>query len=298
MTPWLKAHQAAVEEAAGVDEVVPAPVQDAPVHALVQVAVDDSMHCPVALPSPELLALQARWLASARSRLLRESAIAHRQCVLDLGAGYGAVTPELVRRAGGMVTALDLDFAALAHPHGSFQGSLRICGDACYLPFATHSLDLVLSQCTLLWIPTLKTAVAEVARVLQPGGVFLALEPDYDGLMETPPKISTRRLWVDALRRAGANPTVGRELPGLLATVGFDVRVKLLETLHPPSEERFAFLEDLPLTREESAHLEAIQSASRTLRGPWAQIAHLPFFLITATQKSAPQNRCTQLNSA
>ena len=56
-----------------------------------------------ALPSKTLLEAQAEWLAPARARLLRRVGIARRRRILDLGAGYGAVTGELVRRGGGFV---------------------------------------------------------------------------------------------------------------------------------------------------------------------------------------------------
>lgn len=237
-----------------------------------------------ALPLPEQLALQAQWLAPARSRLLRESGIAHRQRVLDLGAGYGAVTAELTRRGDGKVVALEREFAALTHPQSTFAGAWRVCGDARELPFAARSFDLALSQCTLLWTAPLDAAVAELARVLAPGGVLLALEPDYGGLIEYPPALATRSLWLAALSRAGANPLVGRTLPGLLAAQGFNVRVRLFEVLPPPAPERFAFLEGLPLTQEERATLSSIERQARALKGPWSQIAHLPFFLITAVR--------------
>lgn len=238
-----------------------------------------------ALPLPEQLVLQAQWLAPARSRLLRESGIAHRRCVLDLGAGYGAVTPELVRRAGGIVIAVDWEIPALTHPEATFDTALRVGGDARRLPFATHSFDLVLSQCTLLWVQPLAAAIAELARILQPGGVLLALEPDYGGLIEYPPAIAARPLWLAALERAGANPYIGRTLPGLLAAHGFQVRVGLFEMLHRPAVERFAFLRGLPLTLEERAALAHIELQAQHLEGPWAQIAHLPFFLITARRE-------------
>lgn len=237
-----------------------------------------------ALPLPEQLALQAQWLAPARSKLLRESGIAHRQRVLDLGAGYGAVTPELVRRAGGHVTALDWEFAALAEPASAFAGAGRVAGDARRLPFAAGSFDLVVSQCTLLWLAPIEVAVAELARVLQPGGALLALEPDYGGLIEHPPGIAARALWLAALTRAGADPHIGRTLPGLLATQGFHVRIALFEMLRPPSIERFAFLHGLPLTLEERAALAHIELQAQALDRPWAQVAHLPFFLITAVK--------------
>lgn len=240
------------------------------------------MHDSAALPLPEQLALQAQWLAPARSRMLRESGIARRQCVLDLGAAYGTVTAELVRRAGGRVIALDREFTALMHRQGTFAGALRAGGDARALPFATASFDLVLSQCTLLWTTPLESTIQEVTRVLQPGGALLALEPDYDGLMEDPPSIETRTLWLAALSRAGANPTVGRRLPGLLAAQGFQVRVALFDNLVPPAAERFGFLRGLPLMPEERERLSQVERQAQALDEPWAQVAHLPFFLITA----------------
>lgn len=238
-----------------------------------------------ALPLPEQLTLQAQWLAPARSRMLRESGIAHRQSVLDLGAGYGAATQELVRRAGGQVIAVDWELAALAHPGATFETAWRVGGDARRLPFAAASFDLALSQCALLWIRPIEAAVAELARVLQPGGVLLALEPDYGGLIEYPPGIAARALWLAALERADANPYIGRMLPGLLAAHGFRVRVGLFEMLRRPAIERFAFLRGLPLTLEERAALAHIELQVQNLDGPWDQIAHLPFFLISAVKE-------------
>jgi len=242
------------------------------------------MHDSAALPLPEQLVLQAQWLAPARSRMLRESSIGHRQCVLDLGAGYGAVTAELVRRAGGRVVALDQELAALTHPQDAFEGALRTGGDARRLPFAAASFDLVLSQCTLLWVAPLESAIGEIARVLQPGGVLLALEPDYGGLMEYPPEIETRALWLAALSRAGANPNAGRTLPGLLAEQGFNVRVALFDNLPPPAAERFGFCHGLALTPEEDEQLARVEQNAQALDAPWAQVAHLPFFLVTAVK--------------
>ncbi|MBN1920891.1 MAG: methyltransferase domain-containing protein [Anaerolineae bacterium] len=242
------------------------------------------MHNSAALPLPEQLVLQAQWLAPARSRMLRENGIGRRQCVLDLGAAYGAVTAELVRRAGGRVVALDRELTTLTNPQGTFADALRTGGEARALPFATASFDLVLSQCTLLWVAPLESAIQEVTRVLQPGGAFLALEPDYDGLMESPPSIETRTLWLEALSRAGANPTVGRRLPGLLAAQGLQMRVALFDSLVPPAVERFGFLRGLPLTSKERERLSQVEQQAQALDKPWAQVAHLPFFLITAVK--------------
>lgn len=230
---------------------------------------------PPSLPSADLLQLQAEWLAPARARLLRGAGIAHRRCILDLGAGYGAVTGELCRRGGGRVIALDRETTAVTQ----ISPAPGVCGDALALPFADETFDLVFCQCVLLWVSDAATAVAEIHRVLQSGGVLIALEPDYGGLIEYPPEIATRDLWLKALRRTGAEPHIGRMLPGLLAQTGFRIQTRLLDELTPASPHRFEFLRTLPLTEEETAVLQHAQQ----LASP-GQIAHLPFMLVTAVK--------------
>ncbi len=226
----------------------------------------------------QLLTEQAAWLAPARARLLRRVAIAHRQRVLDLGAGPGAVTPELVRRSGGLVVALDVDLDAL-QTNGDWQEAVRVAANGRFLPFAPQTFDLVFCQCVLMWIDGLATAVSQIRRVLTDDGVLVALEPDYGGMMEHPPALATQTLWLNALRRAGADPLVGRKLPGLLHAHGFDVRVSLFDTLTAPEDGRFALLRSLNLTPDEEAQLQAIEQQTAHATYP---IAHLPFFLIEA----------------
>ncbi|HQE94248.1 MAG TPA: methyltransferase domain-containing protein [Anaerolineae bacterium] len=236
------------------------------------------------LPAPEMLVQQAEWLAPARARLLRQANIAHRKRVLDLGAGYGAVTGELARRAGGIVVAADRAVAALRANPAPFGGVYRVGGDAIRLPFAEATFDLVFTQLTLLWVHPVEPAVHEIARVLAPAGVLVAVEPDYGGMIEYPPDIAVRELWMNGFRRAGADPLIGRKLPGLLTACGFRVNVGLLDTLYAPSVARFDFLRDLPLTAEEMATLERVEQEARARRSSWAQVAHLPFFLVLAVK--------------
>jgi SAM-dependent methyltransferase len=228
------------------------------------------------LPTTQLLKQQAEWLAPARARLLRGAGIAHRRRILDLGAGYGAVTGELVRRGGGMVVALDLEVTAVT-PSVAAPG---VCANACQLPFAHESFDLVFCQCVLLWVGDMVAAVAtEIHRILQPGGILVALEPDYGGMIEYPPEIASRDLWLSALQRVGAEPLIGRRLPGLLAQQGFQIQTRLLDELAPPSPLRFGFLRTLPLTEEETAVLHHIEQLTIP-----PQVVHLPFMLVTAVK--------------
>lgn len=239
------------------------------------------------LPGEELLERQARWIRPARAMLLRRVAIARRQRVLDLGAGRGVITGELVRRAGGRVAALDRRVEALRSPE-AFAGAARVGGDARRLPFAAATFDLVFSQLTLLWVQPLAPALDELARVLAPGGALVALEPDYDGLIEYPPEIAVRALWIAALTRAGADPYVGRKLPRALSRRGFDVHVNLFNRLVPPDPARFDLLRGLPLNDEERTSLTKAEAAV-TKGGRWREVAHLPFFLVIAEKQDERQ---------
>ncbi len=233
------------------------------------------------LPGPELLARQAEWLAPARAHLLRQVHIARRRRILDLGTGYGAIVPELVRRAGGCVVALDCEIGALlvARP---FEGAGRVAADGRELPFADGTFDLIFTQLALLWMSPLAIVIAELWRALMPGGVVVALEPDYGGMIEYPPDIATRDLWLTGLERAGADPYTGRRLPGALAQQGFDVGVGLFNTLVEPDPARFTFLHGLSLTDEEEQQLDLAEKNAEARSGPWSEVAHLPFLLIRA----------------
>lgn len=237
---------------------------------------------PPDLPSADLLREQSTWLSPMRARLLRRIAIARRHSVLDLGTGYGAVVPELVRRSGGSVHALDHALDALRSQ--AFTGAQRVCGDATRLPYADASFDLVYCQCALMWMP--ESTLDEVARVLQVQGVLVAFEPDYGGMIEHPQAIATRDIWIAALSRTGADPLIGRKLPSRLAALRFDVRVDLLPQIAPPSPMRFDLLRGLPLTGDERVALQSVEAEiSSSHDQEWQHIAHLPFVLITAARK-------------
>lgn len=236
------------------------------------------------VPPRDLLERQAARLSQVRARLLRRCQIATRRRILDLGCGYGAATPELVRRGGGEVIALDREHGALAAGPEAFRSSIRICGDAVRLPFADACLDLVFSQFALLWMD-LAEATREVGRVLRPGGVLAAIEPDYGGMIEFPESIRTQALWIAALRRAGADPLVGRKLPATLAARGFVVRTELVPEIDPSEPTGAELLAGLPLLDDERAELRRIADAVNELRAPWARIVHLPVLLLTATKR-------------
>lgn len=88
--------------------------------------------------------------------------------VADVGAGTGQLTGLLLAR-GLRVSAVEPDcdmLAVLTHLHPGAEPHLAAAES---LPFADHSLDAVLVGTAWHWFPV-EAAVAEVRRVLRPGG--------------------------------------------------------------------------------------------------------------------------------
>ena len=236
------------------------------------------------LPPVDMCKRQAEWLAPARATVLRRASVARRQRVLEIGAGSGAVSDELARRCAGFVAALDRSSAAIAQIASKRPNLYRLCGLAERLPFADRSFDLVFFQLALMWMDA-TLAIAEAVRVLAPGGALVAIEPDYGGMIEHPPAIESRELWISGLRRANADPFIGRKLPALLESHGLHPRMDLFSELRPAAPERLDLLEGLPLTAQERDELARIRCADAGATGQGESVlAYLPFLLVTATR--------------
>lgn len=92
---------------------------------------------------------------------------------LDVGAGTGALLAALARERPGLATAaIDLAPGMCAVARGAAPRAAIAAADAEALPFRPASFDLVLSTSTFQWLSRLEPAMAEVRRVLAPGGAF------------------------------------------------------------------------------------------------------------------------------
>jgi ubiquinone/menaquinone biosynthesis C-methylase UbiE len=143
-----------------------------------------------------------RWLARAISGPVRT--------VLDLACGSGAMSRELAadgRRVIGIdISAAELAIAAERGPGPWVQGDIR------RLPFRDGSVDAVTASLALVVVPQLEQVLAEVARVLKPGGVLAAIAPALRG-------IAPRDLRV--LSRITARLRTKPQFPGPVELAGF-----------------------------------------------------------------------------
>ena len=95
--------------------------------------------------------------------------------VLDLGCGRGGVMERLHPQAG-FVAGLDPDPNSLRE-HRAPTLALA-CGWASALPYADSTFDLVCCSWVLEHLSDPAQALAEVARLLRPGGYFVFLTPN------------------------------------------------------------------------------------------------------------------------
>jgi arsenite methyltransferase len=100
---------------------------------------------------------------------------------LDVGCGTGSVTASLARAAGpdGLALGVDISEPMLARAVraevGPQIGFLR--ADAQRLPLRDETVDAVISVAVLQLIPDPAAALAEMARVLRPGGRLAVMVP-------------------------------------------------------------------------------------------------------------------------
>lgn len=101
--------------------------------------------------------------------------------VLDIGCGAGGIDIALVRNHGaGYVTGLDVEDPVLMHARALVDrerldaqiGLVKVAPGP--LPFPPGTFDVVFSKDSIVHIPDKHALMAEVFRVLKPGGWFLA----------------------------------------------------------------------------------------------------------------------------
>jgi SAM-dependent methyltransferase len=159
--------------------------------------------------------------------------------VLDLGCGAGRHAFEAYRR-GARVVAADLDTGELAAVSGMFAAmraegeaappaaATALTADAGRLPFPDGAFDRVIAAEILEHVPDDWAAIAEVARVLRPGGtaavtvpawlperVCWALSREYHEVPGGHVRIFTRGELTAKLAAAGLRVTGGHHAHGL-----------------------------------------------------------------------------------
>lgn len=140
--------------------------------------------------------------------------------VLDLGCGVGH---DLARLAAAGLRPLGIDSShhMLGRARRRLDPDVSLTqGDGVALPLRSASVDGCRIERVLQHVAEPAAVVAEIRRVLRPGGWFAALEPDHSSAC-----VESSRAGDDFLARLmrALHLSIGAELPALLTELGFAV---------------------------------------------------------------------------
>lgn len=134
---------------------------------------------PQALPPTRRASEGRRFEALVRLLRLRAG-----EKLLDMGCGSGWLA-DRCQRAGAQVWAADIAFAGVAGARARYPqaGHFQVA-DVYHLPFAAGSFDAVVLSEVAEHLEDLPGALAEVARLLRPGGRLLVSVPYRETIVE------------------------------------------------------------------------------------------------------------------
>lgn len=156
--------------------------------------------------------------------------------VLDLGCGPGSITLDLAARVGPTGGAVGVDVEPgqvetarrAADARGLSQARFEVAS-AYALPFDDASFDAVTAHTVLQHLRDPADALAEVRRVLRPGGVLAAAEEDWGGILLWPAEAileRSLRRFEAVWRENGGDPRLPRRYRALMRASRFE-RVKV-----------------------------------------------------------------------
>lgn len=150
--------------------------------------------------------------------------------LLDVGSGPGTITLGLAETvAPGQVVGIDIEPTQVeeARAAAAERGVRNVrfeVGDAYRLPFADRSFDAVFAHTVLMHLREPVRALADMRRVVRPGGIIGVRDPDVAAgfsVPATPLREQRRALQLRVLQQHGGDFSLGRHHRRLLLEAGF-----------------------------------------------------------------------------
>ena len=172
--------------------------------------------------------------------------------VLDFGCGPGTISLGLARAVEpGELHGVDMEESqialarSLAGSHRQGNATFHVA-DIAALPFEDGFFDLAHCHNVLMHVPDTQAVLAEVKRVLRPGGVIGCREMTCESSFTHPDYGVIRKSWdmfEDLLAADDGHPQMGRELKGHMVKAGFaSVRTSAsFDIYHSPADIEFIY---------------------------------------------------------
>jgi len=167
-------------------------------------------------------------LRDSRMEVMRQLELQPGSSVLYVGSGAGeflieaASSVELVRAVGIDISEAMVNTAASRAREAGVDVQFTI-GDAQRLNFPDESFDRVNCSRVLVHLDDPAAAIAEMARVLIPGGRIAIAEPDFDAFMIDSDNLDIARSVRGRMTAGLRNPDIGRRLRRLLLESRLDI---------------------------------------------------------------------------
>lgn len=144
--------------------------------------------------------------------------------VLDIGSGTGVDLAALAQR-GGHAVGIDRSWRMTGTARTRIEpgAASMAVADGAMLPFAAEAFDACWARAVLVHTEDPQRVVAEIARVLRPGGRAVLSEPDHGSHIVSTTEAEVFERVKEHRRGQFRSPLVGRRLADLVTTAGLKV---------------------------------------------------------------------------
>ncbi|MCH4090460.1 methyltransferase domain-containing protein [Acetobacter sp.] len=203
-------------------------------------------------------------LEEASDRLIERLDDLTRSFTLALDIGGRGATASSLQMRGIEVVSSDLSPRMARHVRDR-SGSLTVCADEEFLPFAEGSFDLVIASLSLHWVNDLPGTLLQIRKILKPDGLFLASMPVLPTLAPLRAGFEEAELALSG----GVSPHVSpfptlRDCASLLQRAGFALPVVDAEVMDIRYRSGLALFRDLRAAGETNA----LSLRDRRIPGP------------------------------
>ncbi len=188
--------------------------------------------------TPDVVALREQFLRALGPR--------PGERVLDVGSGPGFLAAAIAEAVGstGAVSGVDISegLLAVARSHCAHQPWVEFRhAEATKLPFADRDFDAAISTQVLEFVRDVPAALAEIHRVLRPGGRVVVVDTDWDSIVWHSPDRERMNRILAAWEEHATDSYLPRTLARRLQSAGFRLESQQVIPIFNPTYDRNSF---------------------------------------------------------